>query len=197
MIDTILLAVLVVLVSADLFISWNEARMAQTRSSLAWGQRQRLAQSFDGLSGMLASSLAGVAPALVSIGQSLGVISGKEDKLLAQIDDLKAAVAALQAADTAIGQSITGAANELQLLQQQLATLSAQETINPQDVENAAVAVQTVTTHLSTLVAALAAAEPPATPATPAPASTASSSAPASTAPASSAAPAAPAASGS
>lgn len=90
-------------------------------------------------------------------------LSRKEDSILTEIDDLRSAVSDLTAADGALATSIAAAVAELESAGARLLAISTQETISPQDVENAAQFVKTVANHLTAAKAALdAAAAPPA-----------------------------------
>ena len=87
------------------------------------------------------------------------------EETMAAIDDLNAAVTALQTEQTAIVNAVTGATGTLKTLQGQVATLTAELANNPtsEQIEAAATALQSVNTGLAASVDALnAAITPPA-----------------------------------
>lgn len=182
--DSCALWILVILVALDLLLAWKESRARVKDADLSYGAQRMHTRAIVELARAVAISAPSGQIVLTSIGSRLNAILGKEEQILMEIDDLKQALADLEAQESSVVQGMTAAVNELQTLEQELQALANQQTVSPADLANATLRIKAVTSNLGAAVTALAAAAPPA------PAPAASAPAAAAPAPAADAAPA-------
>lgn len=177
MTDSHVLWIIAVLVALDLLLAWFERRDRIVGDSLSYGCLRMInfnqRKTIDALNATVPSGHM----VLSSIGKRLDAVLGKEDQILMEIDDLKKALADLEAEESSVVAGMTAAANELHILETELAQLANQQTVSPADLANAALRIKAVTSNLGAAVAALAAAAPPAAPAAPISAATEASAA--------------------